>query len=661
MPAIPNLLLWDFNHETLRGKQYLKDLDFIKEHTDFNMLFLTSRVGTNLMDKQQCVPAIAELVARAHELDLKIGLHINCKPGFYNTPVNAAGAPEIDQVQLFNVGIENAEGMVCPAELQADENGFASYVHRARWVRQKLQPLRAELLRVYAFRKTAEGFYDPDSLADVTESVRVVEVRTNGIEIEIDAGKEHAGKTLFVLIAQYYNFMALPRASWKELKTIMDRYADIPLDGVMMDEYGYMLLNTSGIEKGSEEPFRGHFYNEGLRRFYEERGVNLVRTFFDMRYAPQNAEGVRIRAINRYFDLLRRPPLENEWKVAEHARKLWGDDVFLSCHNTFHNNLEGDEIWHTGSNWWSLPRQYGHTDENITMAVRMGVMLAAGEPLEIDMFYSKHPELHYRHMAEGAPFGSREFHHAYNDIVWSCDFSNLEFLKNIRHMEAQINRLNGFQTEFPRLDLLIIYGTAAQHNWYPDESARSVWDIDGTLHIQRTCDEIWNAGYRCALIPDTALEEGKLKLEGDCIVYNGYAFRHCLFLYPKYAKKEVYALLNAAGKAGVNIAAVGRCDIDFDAEPAQLTIPSYPSFDLDILKNIGCPTSAIPGGCVLRDGSFILVSEGGLLRGEETAFDFVVDGVAYSGQHTGLLAYRKGQPAITTPGSVLCADGTEIH
>lgn len=260
---------------------------------------------------------------------------------------------------------------------------------------------------------------------------------------------------------------------------------------------------------------------------------------------------------------------------------------------------------------------------------------------------------------EGAPFGCREFHHAYWDFNWGQSWTEPEFLANIRILDKAVASLNDFQTEYPKTDLLIIYGNSAQNNWYPDHEARNVWDIDGKLHILDKCEDIWQAGYRCALVPDYTITDGRTRIEGNTINFNGHGFTHLLFLYPKYAKKEVYKFLNDANSAGIPMAVVGRCDIDFDAENVVMNAPHYDEFSLSLLEEIGCPKSAIEGGCIYADGSFALVSHG-ILTGENISFDFKVDGVRYSGHHSGILAYRKGQVAFATKGSKLLADGEEI-
>ena len=88
------------------------------------------------------------------------------------------------------------------------------------------------------------------------------------------------------------------------------------------------------------------------RHFAERLDTDIDRLLFDMRYAPSDDDSVRIRAINTYFRELRKPPAENERLVYEHAKKLFGDDIYFGTHATFHNELDNDEIWHTGCCWW---------------------------------------------------------------------------------------------------------------------------------------------------------------------------------------------------------------------------------------------------------------------------------------------------------------------
>ena len=124
-------------------------------------------------------------------------------------------------------------------------------------------------------------------------------------------------------MAQYYNYTAVASA-WDNFKYLIDAYSDIPLDGVAVDEYGYIHLNTNLIVRGEEPAFRGRMYSKDMKKHYEENlNIDLDRLLFDMRYAPQNDEKVIIKAINTYFEVLRYFPLEVEKRVYEYSKKTF--------------------------------------------------------------------------------------------------------------------------------------------------------------------------------------------------------------------------------------------------------------------------------------------------------------------------------------------------
>lgn len=664
MKEIPNALLWYFDSSALKGKKYLRDLDFIKENTKCNYLMLRGEPGVNVSNSQQCHSVFKELVQHAHEIGLKIMLHIPDQEGFLNMPFSKIfdTTPEQEQAQLFHVpDPKTAEAITCDYEMTLDKDGYAEFTHTAKWARPKLAPIYNRILKAYAFEKTGEGFYKQGSLVDVTDKIHTVTCRTDMLEAEVYAGKENANKTLFVIVAQYYNALGSGEPQWQNIKSILDSYADIPFDGVGLDEFGMSRLNTVGVTSGKLPPFRGRRFSKGMNEHFKEQlNLDLATLLFDMRYAPEGKSEVRIKAINVYFDQMRKFPIYPEMQIEKYAKKLFGEDIYVGVHNTFHNNLSEDEVWHTCCNWWDLPREYGHTDESICFPVRWGVMMSAKKPIVIDTDFSKDENYVFNHIIEGARFNCREFHHAYNDNYWGQSFTEPEFLKKIYALDQKIEYLNEFQTEYPKADLLIVYGNSAQNNWYPDYSARNLWDIDGKVCVLEKCQALWNAGYRCALVPDYTITDGRTKIDGDKVLFNGHQFTHLLFLYPKYAKKGVYEFLNNAYKSNVKMAVIGKGEMDFDADKTELLAPQFEELTDSVLEDINCPKSAIDGGCVYVDGSFSLVSDG-LLTNQSTEFEFNLDGVKYSGVHTGLLAYRKGKFAFATRGSKLMADGKEIE
>ena len=648
MPPVP--MVWQFSGETLKRRQYLKDIDFIKANTLVDLLAVATIDHVNPEDPDQFHDAFKEAVEYAKAKGIRVVLRRapNMK-GFFNASVDGGDAG--------TYVIENqaeAQGIAYESVTNLDATGFVSVTETAKWGRNKLRPLRNELLAVYVFDRTGDGFYRPGSLADITERARVVERTASMQTVEVDAGATFAGRTVSVLTVQYFNaYDYYGDANFRFQARIMDSLADVPLAGYYMDEAGYMSLNTSGVWSGKDPPWRGRYYSKAQADWWREtHGIDLKRLLFDMRHAPQGEDAVRIRAINAYMDVMRRQPCESERKMVEHQKRLWGEDVFLACHSTFHNQLDGDEVWHTGCDWWDIPRDFGFTDEGIDYPTRMGVLFGAKEPFLLHMFYSKRAADYYAQIVGLLPFKGREFHHAYNDDVWGKGFKGNDraFLENIRKFDVEGLRLNALQADvMPRMDGLVVFGMPAICNWYPDEKARNRWDVDGTLRVQQKADELWRLGYRVALVPDSKIEQGALRLADGKFVYNGRPFTHCVFLYPKYAKRCVYDFLNAAADARMPLAVVGRADIDFDAQPVAFRGRRFDAWSPKVAEAIGMRKSAVPGGCAYDDGSFCLVSDA-LITGKRTPFDFTLDGVRHCGSHTGVYLWRDGKVAYATPG-----------
>ncbi len=49
--------------------------------------------------------------------------------------------------------------------------------------------------------------------------------------------------------------------------------------------------------------------------------------------------------------------------------------------------MTNDEAWATGINWWTIPRQYGMSDEDLSLPLRMGLLVAQPGNVMYDQFY----------------------------------------------------------------------------------------------------------------------------------------------------------------------------------------------------------------------------------------------------------------------------------
>ena len=661
---LPVPLVWQVDSNTLSRKQYLKDIDYLREHTVADVLQLAPVEGVMPEDADQFHDPVKELVEYARSRGFRVILRTSPPTkGFFSLGAFTGknGIPVTGPLPCIIEDQSMAQALTVDVEATLDADGFAALKSEAKWNRDKIMPLYARPLRAWVFDPVWNDAYRAGSLEDVTSHLRIVYRDNRTVKVELDLGKEYAGKRVFLLAAHFFNCYELYEAADEWFHKLFDSLADVPLSGAAQDETGYMSVNAWG-----GAAFRGRFWSDAAERHWREAlGTDYARLLFDMRRAPDNDRAVRVKAFNRYWDEFRRVPVDCERKVAEY-QMAHHVDPFLACHATFHNSLDSDDIVHNACDYWSIPRDYAFTDEATLWPIRLGVLAGSREKFGYNMFYSKDPEAVYRNIVGCAPFKFREFHHAYNDGKWGFGYTEEPFVSNVRRLDEEVARLDAFQKGvMPRMDVLVVFGEFAHFNWLPDgEKARSEWDVNGSQHVMDKAAAIWDAGYRCALVPDRLIEEGRITFEnGKFLVHPGkawaskepdapVAFDKCVFLYPRYAKKSVWKFLNGAAAQGAALTVVGPADRDFDNDPATFSGRHSAEWSMDILDALGCSKSAIPGGVVYNDGSFALVSRG-ILDGAPTEFDFTVDGVRYTGRHTGILAVRGGKVAVATPGWTL--------
>ena len=351
---LPVPLVWQVDSRTLSRRQYLKDIDYLREHTVADVLQLAPVEGVMPEDADQFHDPVRELVAYARTRGFRVILRTSPKTkGFFNLGAFTGpnGIPITGPLPCVLDDPAKAQAITVDVEATLDESGFAMLESTAKWNRDKIMPLYARPLRAWVFDPAGDDAYRAGSLEDVTDRLRIIYRDNRTVKAELDLGKEYAGMRVFLLAAHFFNCYELYEAADEWFHKLFDALADVPLSGAAQDEFGYMSVNAWG-----GTAFRGRFWSDAAERHWREaQGTDYARLLFDMRRAPDNDRAARVRAFNRYWDELRRVPVDCERKVAEYqmARHV---NPFLACHATFHNSLDSDDIVHnacqSGSASW---------------------------------------------------------------------------------------------------------------------------------------------------------------------------------------------------------------------------------------------------------------------------------------------------------------------
>lgn len=627
----PELLYWFLTPETLTHQQYLQDVEHIARDTPFTLAFLTARKGTNDFDPRTH-DDIARLVAAAHQHGLKIGLQI---------PLAKSGS---QSDRLDGQTTLDDQTTISEAEVALNSTGEGSAVLRDEMRFGK--PVESRLFRVYIFRKTEDGQYAPGSLQDATAKAHADVSAPGVVQVRLPGNSAMAGMTAYIMVENTYDTLDLFSEAFISLiHHRLDQYRDVPLDGTALDEFGYM-----SVPFPLPGNFRDRFGGKAFAATFErERELNFAETLFHMRYNPAGQPEVRIRAIDEYWDHLRQGPLRIEQEVYRYSRRLFGEKVFAGVHDTFHNHLTNDEAWATGINWWRIPRQYGQSDEDLSLPLRMGLLVSHPGKIMYDQYYGYDVQFFAPKALRDALYDARLHYHGYNDTGrWGADLSRGQFLSVINPVERKIRLLNQFDPAAPNLPLLVVFGMPAQLNWFPDNAARNRFDVNGNLDIENKVEQIWDAGYRCAVVASDVIDSSALTLDvNNHPVLNGHKFSAMVYLYPQYSKASTLALLDRYTRAGGLLMTEGSATHDFlgrDVTAQWATIAAHVKvshFDPALLGELGMTKDDLaPGGSMLEDGSSLRTDLNSIQKNQPKTFQFNLAGHIYTGSFVGVVALK---------------------
>lgn len=624
----PGILYWFWTPDMIEDKTYIAELEDICKTLPFDLLFLTSRDGLSFFDYDEVVVPFKETVERAHELGVKIGLQL-----WRNAEA---------------VEVEDSLALIVEGEDVLDDDGILEYEAYTQGHREQ-ESLKSEIFKVVLFKKVGQGLYEEGSLIDITQQCEVIWSNEKRIKIKIDEGSKYAGYTAYILTAHYHRSPDLfSQFSIDSFNDAINRYAEIPFDGIGLDEFKSMPISPPF--QAMWKPFRSRLYGKAFgRQFIEKTGMDLKQAILEMRYVPQNNENVRMKAINYYFDVLKDGPIIVENFVNDYAKEVYGEHIFIGLHNTYHNKLTNDEIWETGCMWWDLPREYGQTDENISFPVRMGIACSHPKPIVYDMYYTEGETYPiYEKAILDARYNNRIHYHAYNDRRPNrFNMKNEEFSQTISKIEEKIRLLNGFNGPLPKLDLLVVFGRPALANWYPNYENRNEYDINGGLFTLEKCQALWDAGIMCGLVPSNKIEQGQLLInDQNKIEYNGHIFDSMIYLSPEYSKQSTLDFLEDCSNTDNTVMIEGKANYDFEgndcsgqfnriAQKAEII-----EFSVDKVLSSGIKTNDIKQGCMLEDGSVIMTDLNSVLNDKPLKFEIELNNHIYEGSYIGTMAIK---------------------
>ncbi|WP_404423774.1 hypothetical protein [Nibricoccus sp. IMCC34717] len=532
-------------------------------------------------------------------------------------------------------------GFVGMAELTLDAEGRGETVVKTEQVHRfgRKRTVRPEsVAAAWAFTPTGELDFKPETLAVIDSQVTCEADASGGTRLRVAAGRENAGKRalLFPRFTHVTPDLFSPNLH-TYVEKMFESVAALPLYGTAVDEWGISFIfhfDAQGLY------FEELAYSDYMDRAYESRhGRRLRDDLLLLRYGPR---GERVRVINQYLANLRAGMAANEKMSYDFAKRFFGKDAFVGTHPTW--SADSLEVFQNGLSWWEVKRDYGQTDENVIVPIRLALAHKAGGAVWYNMYYSMDLATvagFYKETWANARWGGRTHNLGYecpNEQV--CEYAKPGNLEAIWEMEAQITKLNQFQRSAPDSRVLVLFGMEAATNWAFTEKQAAPFRglFPNYRQALETAQGIFDGGYLCDLVPTSELTNGSLALVDGRPRYGTQTYDAVVLVAPEAMPATVHAQLAAMAKT-VPLLVVGDATLLADGSAAgavfgQVTAPAAAHLPADTsvaalverLKALKITGNRFPNGCVLQDGSLVFAAEGTMASGNPLRVDVVHQG-----------------------------------
>ena len=666
----PVIGAWFWHDQTLDPDGYKPFLDAAAAHVPYTLLSTSVRVSRGEITDPAIRAQAGRAVRYAKTLGLPIAFDLDLR-----LARRAFQARYPDELQ---------EELVLQT-LDQPTNGAAVVTFQGRDLGDHMTGntvpylcLTTRLVRVYSFVRGADGV-DPASVRRTPDQeVRAVPDGPRKLTVTVPT---QAGRSLCVIAAHTYltpdvfapHLLAFQRE-------IVRQYADLPLAGVMKDEWGFP------PDHSGNPAHDRYWYSAAFARAYAEQsgGRDLVRDALVMFRAEKGLDRERQAVINRYQKMNRERNAAIEHDYYRAGKETFGPASLVVTHATWTPYPGAQEFRKHGLDWWDATRDLGQSDESTPYPCRTSLAKRWGFPLWYNQYYSPKPDDYAREFWSGALSGGRLNVHP---LYPRSDLPSAEtHLALARH---------GFMTGMSRLRMLdfitraplecpvaVVFGHACAMNWAGPSYNRVGLEIASGLCA---------AGYPADLMPSSLVGAAALRITNDGSVCLGPQRYRAVVLYqPEFGDEQELAFFARAARGQSAVFVVGDWTRDFDARPLDGTARlgrgvracrddrACQEAVLRFLGEAGVapvtawkqtdPTHAVPptdGHGALTDGTYLRMAGSKDPAGDPIHETFTWQGHTISVDATGVFAIRftpDGQVAALAAGGLksLQTDGLEI-
>ena len=640
----PVIGAWFWTQKELEPDGFRPFLDEAAAHSPYTLLTTSCR-HVEVVEPRMHAQA-SQAVRYANSLGLKVALELDIRLA---RQAFRAQYPDEQQEELVLklAGCTNA----APAEVVFLGSDTSDHMTGSL---PKYECLTTRLVRVYSFVKGPDGI-DPATVKDITGEGAVATAegpRKLTVRVPPQPGREVCVIALHTVLTPDVfapHVLAFQRG-------IIKQYADLPLAGIMKDEWGFPPDHT-----GNPAHDR-YWYSRPMGEVYAELsgGRDLVRDALLMFAGEKGMERDRQAAINRYRKLCRERNVTIEDDFYRAGKETFGKDAFIVTHPTWWAYPGVQEFRKNGLSWWGATRDIGQTDENAPYPCRTALAKRWGYPLWYNQYYARETDPYLGELWAGALGGGRlNVHPLYPRP--DLKVGEREFALMRSGLMAGMARLRmlDFITRAP-LDcpVAVIFGHACAMNWAGPSYNNVGLGVASALDFK---------GYHADLIPSSLVASKALKIDAEGYVCLGPQRYRAVVLYrPEFGDEEELAFFVRAAAGRSALFSVGEWTKNFEARPMSALSrlgAQVKAYEEDsacagavarMLEDAGatcgsawCPwvtaTQACPprdGHSALIDGTYVRISGRKEPAGDPIHETFIWQGHAVTVDAVGIVAIR---------------------
>lgn len=548
----PIIGAWFWNDATLEPEGYKTFLDAAANHSPYTLLTTSLRTSKGEVTDLPIREQIGKAVRYANSLGLKVAFDLDVRLA---RRAFQKRYPDELQEELVLKTVELPTNGVAEVKFE----GVDLTDHMTGGTTPYLC-LTSRLVRVYVFARGADGI-DPDTVRDVTgEGVRGIASGPRKLMVSVPSKPGHFA---CVIAAHTYltpDVFAPHLLSFQ--REIVRQFADVPLAGVMKDEWGFP------PDHSGNPAHDRYWFSAAFALAYAERsgGRDLVRDALLMFAGEKGRERERQAAITRYMKLCRErnAAIENDYYHA--AKETFGAAAYVGTHATWTPYPGAQEFRKNGLDWWEATRDIGQLDETTPYPCRISLAKRWGFPLWLNQYYSPKTNDYARELWQAALGGGRlNVHPLYPRSDLGLREAHLALLRQRFMIGMSRLRMLDFITRAP-LDcpVAVVFGHACAMNWAGPSYNRVGLEVASAL-----CTN----GYPADLIPSSLVGASALRLDDDGYVCLGPQRYRAVVLYqPEFGDEKELAFFDRAARGRSALFHVGEWTRDSEARPREAMI-----------------------------------------------------------------------------------------